>query len=215
METLTKLMLLVKLMRIPRSSFVQLEKLSMLPLLYANLERCSGILERQCQSYVTPLEVHFNLRSEPIARSNSCAVVRTYTGHGINNLFHCAPNIPHYAKNKAVGTMKAGMVNLSSSSHFQMTDQDTVLHNWTSSPSSVVYYKFILMIVLPLRWSTSDITGVTYTGRIIGPLQLLMANAVLNLKIPFCMCLYQSKKVYCLTLCFQNYGDRGRDPDGR
>ncbi|KAL9715120.1 Methionine aminopeptidase 1 [Leucoagaricus gongylophorus] len=66
---------------------------------------------------------------EPIARSNSCAVVRTYTGHGINNLFHCAPNIPHYAKNKAVGTMKAGMVSLSPSSHFQMTDQDTVLHN--------------------------------------------------------------------------------------
>jgi len=35
--------------------------------------------------------------------------VRTYTGHGINDLFHTAPNIPHYAKNKAVGTMKAGM----------------------------------------------------------------------------------------------------------
>ena len=36
--------------------------------------------------------------------------MRTYTGHGINDLFHCAPNVPHYAKNKAVGTMKAGMV---------------------------------------------------------------------------------------------------------
>jgi len=47
---------------------------------------------------------------EPIARSNSCAVVRTYTGHGINDLFHCSPNVPHYAKNKAVGTMKPGMV---------------------------------------------------------------------------------------------------------
>ena len=47
---------------------------------------------------------------EPIARANGCAVVRTYTGHGINDLFHCAPNIPHYAKNKAVGTMKPGMV---------------------------------------------------------------------------------------------------------
>ena len=23
-------------------------------------------------------------------------------------LFHCAPNVPHYAKNKAVGVMKAG-----------------------------------------------------------------------------------------------------------
>ena len=47
---------------------------------------------------------------EPIARANGCAVVRTYTGHGINDLFHTSPNIPHYAKNKAVGTMKAGMV---------------------------------------------------------------------------------------------------------
>ncbi|KAF8559548.1 methionine aminopeptidase [Imleria badia] len=46
---------------------------------------------------------------EPVARANNCAVVRTYTGHGINDLFHPAPNIPHYAKNKAVGTMKPGM----------------------------------------------------------------------------------------------------------
>ncbi|KAF7793014.1 hypothetical protein EIP86_004119 [Pleurotus ostreatoroseus] len=46
---------------------------------------------------------------EPVARANSCSVVRNYTGHGINQLFHPAPNIPHYAKNKAVGTMKAGM----------------------------------------------------------------------------------------------------------
>ncbi|KAJ7172509.1 peptidase M24, structural domain-containing protein [Mycena filopes] len=47
---------------------------------------------------------------EPIARSNGCSSVRTYTGHGINTLFHGAPNVPHYAKNKAIGTMKAGMV---------------------------------------------------------------------------------------------------------
>ncbi|KAF9246547.1 methionine aminopeptidase [Melanogaster broomeanus] len=46
---------------------------------------------------------------EPIARANNCAVVRTYTGHGINDLFHTTPNIPHYGKNKAVGTMKPGM----------------------------------------------------------------------------------------------------------
>ncbi|KAG8740285.1 Methionine aminopeptidase 1 [Ceratobasidium sp. 414] len=43
-------------------------------------------------------------------------VVRSYTGHGIHNLFHPAPNIPHYAKNKATGTMKPGMmINLGSS----------------------------------------------------------------------------------------------------
>ncbi|KAG6832390.1 hypothetical protein H0H92_002658 [Tricholoma furcatifolium] len=47
---------------------------------------------------------------EPIARANGCQSVRTYTGHGVNDLFHCSPNVPHYAKNKAVGTMKPGMV---------------------------------------------------------------------------------------------------------
>jgi methionyl aminopeptidase len=35
-------------------------------------------------------------------------VVRTYCGHGIHRLFHCAPNIPHYSKNKAVGVMRPG-----------------------------------------------------------------------------------------------------------
>merc|ERR1719225_1619802 len=29
-------------------------------------------------------------------------------GSGIQKLFHCAPNVPHYAKNKAVGVMKPG-----------------------------------------------------------------------------------------------------------
>ncbi|EJD05903.1 methionine aminopeptidase [Fomitiporia mediterranea MF3/22] len=47
---------------------------------------------------------------EPIAKRNGCSVVRQYTAHGVNNLFHGNPtNIPHYAKNKAVGTMKPGM----------------------------------------------------------------------------------------------------------
>ncbi|KAF8607756.1 methionine aminopeptidase [Ceratobasidium sp. AG-I] len=46
---------------------------------------------------------------EPIARAQGCSVVRSYTGHGIHNLFHPAPTIPHYAKNKATGTMKPGM----------------------------------------------------------------------------------------------------------
>jgi len=42
--------------------------------------------------------------------TRSFNVVRTYCGHGIGDLFHCAPNIPHYAGNKAVGAMKAGQV---------------------------------------------------------------------------------------------------------
>ncbi|TPX37839.1 hypothetical protein SeLEV6574_g07851 [Synchytrium endobioticum] len=42
------------------------------------------------------------------AHANGFSVVRTYCGHGVNNLFHCAPSVPHYAKNKAVGTAKPG-----------------------------------------------------------------------------------------------------------
>lgn len=46
---------------------------------------------------------------EKHAKSKNCSVVRTYCGHGINLLFHPAPSIPHYAKNKAVGIAKPGM----------------------------------------------------------------------------------------------------------
>ncbi|KAI9841591.1 MAG: Methionine aminopeptidase 1 [Sclerophora amabilis] len=46
---------------------------------------------------------------EKHAKSKSCHVVKTYCGHGVNQMFHCAPTIPHYAKNKAVGTAKPGM----------------------------------------------------------------------------------------------------------
>jgi len=44
------------------------------------------------------------------ASAKKCSVVRTYCGHGIGSLFHTAPNIPHYRKNKAKGIMKAGHV---------------------------------------------------------------------------------------------------------
>lgn len=46
---------------------------------------------------------------EKHAKSRNCSVVKSYCGHGINQLFHTAPNIPHYAKNKAVGSAKPGM----------------------------------------------------------------------------------------------------------
>ena len=46
---------------------------------------------------------------EKHATSRKCSVIRTYCGHGINSLFHPPPNIPHYAKNKAVGECKPGM----------------------------------------------------------------------------------------------------------
>ena len=42
------------------------------------------------------------------ATSGGYSVVRSYCGHGIHELFHSAPNVPHYAKSKAVGVMKPG-----------------------------------------------------------------------------------------------------------
>jgi methionyl aminopeptidase len=38
------------------------------------------------------------------------SVVRTYQGHGVGRMFHQAPQVPHYAKNKAVGFMKPGHI---------------------------------------------------------------------------------------------------------
>jgi methionyl aminopeptidase len=38
------------------------------------------------------------------------SVVKTYCGHGVGRLFHCAPNVPHYKNNKGTGAMKKGHV---------------------------------------------------------------------------------------------------------
>lgn len=45
--------------------------------------------------------------------SNGLSVVRTYCGHGVGDLFHCNPNVPHYKNNKAIGSMKVIMINKS------------------------------------------------------------------------------------------------------
>ncbi|KAL8281522.1 hypothetical protein RQP46_006206 [Phenoliferia psychrophenolica] len=48
---------------------------------------------------------------EPIARAQGFSTNRTYVGHGINQTFHPAPDIAHYANSKTtVGQMKAGMI---------------------------------------------------------------------------------------------------------
>ena len=46
---------------------------------------------------------------EKHCKTQDCSVIKTYCGHGVNQVFHAAPNIPHYAKNKAIGTAKPGM----------------------------------------------------------------------------------------------------------
>lgn len=45
---------------------------------------------------------------QKIAKKNGHSVNKSYGGHGINYLFHCAPSIPHYERNKAIGVMKPG-----------------------------------------------------------------------------------------------------------
>ncbi|GAA5969217.1 hypothetical protein JCM21900_001510 [Sporobolomyces salmonicolor] len=45
---------------------------------------------------------------ELIASRRGFSTNKTYCGHGINQLFHCAPNVPHYAGNRASGTMRVG-----------------------------------------------------------------------------------------------------------
>jgi methionyl aminopeptidase len=69
-----------------------------------------------------------------IVEPKGYAVVRSYTGHGIGKIFHCAPNVPHYRNNKAVGFMKVGHVftiepMINEGNHKDFTWKD----NWTSS----------------------------------------------------------------------------------
>eukprot|EP01046_Picozoa_sp_COSAG06_P048228 COSAG06_NODE_7167_length_2601_cov_2.086331_2_plen_183_part_00 len=85
---------------------------------------------------VKPKELYRNVGNavSKHCSQKGCAVVRTYTGHGINSLFHTAPNVPHYAKNKAVGMMHPGqtftiepMVNAGNSKDFTWPDDWTAV----------------------------------------------------------------------------------------
>ena len=58
----------------------------------------------------------------------------TYCGHGIGELFHTSPNVPHYPKNKAKGSMQPGhiftiepMINLGSYRDVLWPDQWTAV----------------------------------------------------------------------------------------
>ncbi|EGV62688.1 Methionine aminopeptidase 1 [Yamadazyma tenuis] len=77
---------------------------------------------------------------EAFATKNNVSVVRTYCGHGINSLFHCQPDIPHYAKNKAIGIAKPGMVFTIEPMLCLGTYKDvTWPDNWTSSTQDGKY----------------------------------------------------------------------------
>jgi methionyl aminopeptidase len=36
------------------------------------------------------------------------SIVKSYCGHGVGRLFHGPPNVPHYPRNKAIGSMRPG-----------------------------------------------------------------------------------------------------------
>ncbi|KAF9349435.1 Methionine aminopeptidase 1, partial [Mortierella sp. AD094] len=47
---------------------------------------------------------------EKHATSQGFSVVKTFLAHGVHRHYHCSPNFPHYARNKAIGVMKEGHV---------------------------------------------------------------------------------------------------------
>lgn len=68
-----------------------------------------------------------------VADKYGLSVVRSYCGHGIGELFHTSPSVPHYRNNKAVGVLKPGhaftiepMLNLGRSADSLWPD------NWTA-----------------------------------------------------------------------------------
>nr|XP_018685169.1 PREDICTED: methionine aminopeptidase 1A-like isoform X1 [Musa acuminata subsp. malaccensis]XP_018685170.1 PREDICTED: methionine aminopeptidase 1A-like isoform X1 [Musa acuminata subsp. malaccensis]XP_018685171.1 PREDICTED: methionine aminopeptidase 1A-like isoform X1 [Musa acuminata subsp. malaccensis] len=74
------------------------------------LVRCTYECLEKAISIVKP-GVRYREVGEVISRHatmSGFSVVKSYCGHGIGELFHCTPNIPHYGRNKAVGIMKAG-----------------------------------------------------------------------------------------------------------
>ena len=100
-----------------------------------NLVRTSYESLRAAVSAVMPGQLYRDLGAliDKVARGNKCSVVTSYCGHGIGTLFHTAPNVPHYKRNKATGVMKPGhvftiepMINRGRSS------DDTWPDNWTS-----------------------------------------------------------------------------------
>lgn len=67
---------------------------------------------RISQQMIRPGTLYRSLGNEIHAKvqENGCAIVSTYCGHGVGQLFHGEPRVPHYRKNKQVGVMQPGHV---------------------------------------------------------------------------------------------------------
>ncbi|CAH7667988.1 peptidase M24, structural domain-containing protein [Phakopsora pachyrhizi] len=70
---------------------------------------------------------------EPMAKKAGLNVNKRYCGHGISQLFHGPPNIPHYSKSKAIGEMKPGMIfTIEPMVNEGVSDEDHWPDNWTA-----------------------------------------------------------------------------------
>lgn len=76
---------------------------------------CTGIIFLSFYFFNRVIIVVFLVRDigqaiSKVAKNYKCSVVTTYCGHGVGELFHTAPTIPHYGNNKAKGTMQVGHI---------------------------------------------------------------------------------------------------------
>ena len=62
---------------------------------------------RRCCVAVVPFLLRF---TAPLCLGAGLSVVKSYCGHGVHRLFHTSPNVPHYARSKAVGVMRPGHI---------------------------------------------------------------------------------------------------------
>lgn len=130
---------------------------------------------------VKPRELYRNIGNavSKHCAQNKCAVVRTYTGHGINSLFHTAPNVPHYAKNKAVGMMHPGqtftiepMVNAGNSKDFLWPD------DWTAVVRTRAVFARAPAIASVLAWHGVEMTTMSIADTLSSNVEFCRATTV-------------------------------------
>lgn len=90
------------------------------------------------------------------ASAAGLSVVKAYCGHGIGDLFHCAPNVHHYAHNKARGVMKEGEVftiepMICVGSHRDKT--------WPDGWWAAAWGLLVLLVVMVLFWGGGCLIG--------------------------------------------------------
>lgn len=107
-----------------------------------------------------------------VALAANCSIVTTYCGHGIGKLFHTAPTIPHYARNKCKGTMEVGhvftiepMINLGGSKDVLWPDDWTAV---TADGSRSAQFEHTILITndgceLLTRRIGEELNSITWT----------------------------------------------------